>query len=422
MFTVLHIDNNLFYKEILKQLSAENDFLYYSVPNFQKAIKIINTHKVHLIVTGLEFKNNENGQDFIKELKNSEYRNIPIIVLSASDDEKLKDNLLSIGVVDFLDKTNFFEKLIIHINKLKSMDYIDHQLQSISIAVLEDEAIQISILENIFKVHNINHVDYYTNSFDLINSNKEYGIYLIDYVVPDISGDKVIEIIREHNKYSVIIAVSAMVTQEAISKLLSVGADDYIAKPYSEDVFLARIKSNVRTYCLMKDLKEKNEKLERLVKIDGLTGLLNHKNIIEHLEREITRVKRNKISPLSIIMLDIDRFKQINDTYGHQSGDEVLVQLSNFLQNSLKEISFVGRYGGEEFLIILPESNLLNSCKIGERMREDIQKLFFTEDKIKLTISVGIAEFKKDNAHELIKKADSLLYKAKNNGRNRVEF
>jgi two-component system cell cycle response regulator len=421
MFTILHIDNKLFYKEILKELSLTNDFSYFSVPNLEKAIKILNSHEIHLIITGLEFKHNEKGQDFIKELKNSNYENIPIIVLTASDNQILKESLLNIGVVDFINKDNFVEKLLVHINELTISDYISQQLQSISIAVLDDDTTQLSIIENIFKFHNINHVDYYTNSHDLLNSNKEYGIYLIDYVLPDISGDEVIQIIRENNKYSVIIAVSAIGTHETISKLLSIGADDYITKPYSINVFLARIKTNVRTYCLMKDLKEKNEKLESLIKIDSLTSLLNHKNIIDQLEHEMLRIKRHKASPLSIIMLDIDKFKLINDIYGHQCGDGVLIELSNFLQNTLTEIDYVGRYGGEEFLIILPDSNLFNACIIGDKLRQDIEKIPFSKDKITITISAGIAELKNDTAHELIKKADSLLYKAKNNGRNRIE-
>ena len=216
-------------------------------------------------------------------------------------------------------------------------------------------------------------------------------------------------------------AISGIEDENTISRILSMGADDYITKPYSVNVFIARLKANVRTYNLLKKLKEKNQMLEKVVRIDGLTQLLSHKYIIEQLEQEISSCHRHHC-PFSIIMIDIDDFKFINDTYGHPCGDEVLIELSNFMQSALRKIDTIGRYGGEEFLVLLPESNLTNACITGERLRKEVEELFFSKDKIKFTISLGIVEYINENPFNLIKKADKLLYKAKKSGKNKIEY
>lgn len=421
MLKVLHVDENLFYKEVLKRISIEMEFEYFFSSKPLNAFEIISSNKIDLIITSLQFQGNETGEDFVQQLKESEYKSIPIIVLTSADNQQLKERLINIGILDFLMKDDFYEKLILHISKLRTGDFLSYQLQNMKIAVLDDDELQLLMINDIFKNNNITDVDYYTNPKDLLSSNEEYGIYLIDYMLPDISGDKVIEKIRSKNEYSVIMAISSIEDQNVISTIFSIGADDYITKPYSANIFLARLKANVRTYNLLRQLKEKNNKLEQIIKIDGFTGLLNHKCIIEQLDQEIIKYSRGR-SPLSIMMLDIDGFKFINDKYGHQCGDEVVLELSNLLQGALPKISAIGRYGGDEFLILIPESNLADACSTGESLRNEIENLYFSKDKIKLTISIGIVELRNEDSFELIKKADSLLYKAKNNGKNRIEY
>lgn len=421
MFNVLHVDENYFYKEILKQISVENAFECFFASKPSNAYEIINSTRIDLIITSLEFEGDENGEDFILQMKQGEDKYIPIIVLTSTNNQKLKNKLMSIGILDFLVKDDFNENLISHISNLKTEDVLSHQLQNMKIAVLDDDKLQLLIIKNIFEDNNIKNVDYYTNPHDLLNAKEEYGIYLIDYILPGISGDKVIEIIRNKNEYSVIMAISGIEDENTISRILSIGADDYITKPYSVNVFIARLKANVRTYNLLKKLKEKNEKLEKVVRIDGLTQLLSHKYIIEQLEKEISRCHRHHC-PFSIMMIDIDDFKFINDTYGHQCGDEVLIELSNFMQSALRKIDTVGRYGGEEFLVLLPESDLTGACITGERLRKEVEEMFFSKDKIKFTLSLGIVELTNENPFNLIKKADKLLYKAKNSGKNKIEY
>jgi diguanylate cyclase (GGDEF)-like protein len=167
-------------------------------------------------------------------------------------------------------------------------------------------------------------------------------------------------------------------------------------------------------------LMEANLKLKEMAIKDGLTQLYNHKHSYYKLEEEITRANRygNK---LSVIMFDIDHFKAINDTYGHQTGDKTLVAVSQAIKNNLRDIDHAGRYGGEEFMVTLPQTGLENAYITAERIRRAIESTRFQEGKIKITISGGVVEFQEESALILIGKADELLYKAKQKGRNRIE-
>lgn len=168
------------------------------------------------------------------------------------------------------------------------------------------------------------------------------------------------------------------------------------------------------------ELMEANLKLKEMAITDGLTQLYNHKHSYYKLEEEITRATRYG-NRLSVIMFDIDHFKAINDTYGHQTGDKTLIKISQLIKNNLRDIDHIGRYGGEEFIVILPQTGLDNAYITAERIRRAIESTRFEAGKIRITICGGVVEFKKENALILIGKAEELLFKAKQKGRNRIE-
>ncbi|RMG68533.1 MAG: sensor domain-containing diguanylate cyclase, partial [Nitrospirae bacterium] len=164
--------------------------------------------------------------------------------------------------------------------------------------------------------------------------------------------------------------------------------------------------------------------LSKLAKTDGLTGLYNHRVFQERLKEEIMRAQRYK-KRLFLLMADIDHFKRINDTYGHQTGDRVLKTVAEIIRKSVRQLDFPARYGGEEFALLLPETDCENAFKVGERIRKAIEEHEFRLDNgetFKLTISIGIAcyPFDSRDREELVKMADSALYHAKESGRNRV--
>jgi diguanylate cyclase (GGDEF)-like protein/PAS domain S-box-containing protein len=168
------------------------------------------------------------------------------------------------------------------------------------------------------------------------------------------------------------------------------------------------------------DYKQAEMELKRLAVIDKLTGVFNRTKFQELIEREIERAQRyNK--PLSMIMFDIDNFKKVNDTYGHSAGDYVLKTLAKIVREAIRKIDYLVRWGGEEFLIILPENNLDKAHALAERIRKLIESYTFNNTG-KITVSLGVAEFKEGDTEEiLIKNSDSAMLKAKEKGRNRVE-
>jgi diguanylate cyclase (GGDEF)-like protein len=157
---------------------------------------------------------------------------------------------------------------------------------------------------------------------------------------------------------------------------------------------------------------------------DGLTGIYNHAFIVEALKDEVERSKRYG-SLLSVVLFDIDDFKKVNDTYGHLAGDAVLQKLAELFKGSLRAIDIVGRYGGEEFLAMLPETDGINGYIVAERFRERIEKETFAygEETIKITISGGVAQYTSGmDVNKLIKVADDNLYTAKREGKNRIFY
>ena len=151
-----------------------------------------------------------------------------------------------------------------------------------------------------------------------------------------------------------------------------------------------------------------------------MTGLYNHQYIIDSLSKRIAESKRYK-QPLSVAMIDIDFFKKINDGHGHAFGDHVLIKISSIIEDIIRKTDMVGRYGGEEFLIIFTYTDLKNALKVTERIRESIEKQKWDKPKLKITVSGGIDQLKDEDVSEIIIKTDNLLYKAKENGRNRIE-
>jgi diguanylate cyclase (GGDEF)-like protein len=170
-----------------------------------------------------------------------------------------------------------------------------------------------------------------------------------------------------------------------------------------------------------RELEKMTKKLEHLARTDSLTKIHNRYSIMEILSREINRSKRHDTS-LSVLMFDIDFFKKINDNFGHDIGDKVLFNLIRVVKNTLRDIDFIGRYGGEEFLIVMPETTLVEAKVIANRVKSKVSQHDF-EHIGKLTISLGLVEFHDDESvDEILKRVDDLMYKSKEEGRDRLSL
>lgn len=214
-------------------------------------------------------------------------------------------------------------------------------------------------------------------------------------------------------------------------------ANDYIVKPFHFPEVLARIHTQLRITSMQQELTKKNQELreknillEKLATTDALTGLFNRSHILERLKTEVQRASRYH-EFVSIIMIDIDYFKKINDTFGHLTGDAVLKMVANLLKTTVRDVDIVGRYGGEEFIIICPNTDQHGSKILGDRIRQNIlQHDFEIPEKIlKVTLSLGICSSIPASSENIelfitrhIALADRALYQAKTSGRNRVEI
>lgn len=209
---------------------------------------------------------------------------------------------------------------------------------------------------------------------------------------------------------------------EVIPVEVNGGATDYdgdrVAVMFVRDI-TERKARETRLKQKEQELQEKNQKLEEAVIRDSLTGLFNHRHIHDLLVQEMN-VAAQKGYPLSIIMLDIDFFKRINDTYGHKVGDGVLVDITSMIQKALREGDHLGRYGGEEFLAVLPDTSLNHAVILADKIREYVIQAEFAQLPERLSISAGVALYEGEPIHRYIDKADALLYQAKDSGRNRV--
>jgi len=247
--------------------------------------------------------------------------------------------------------------------------------------------------------------------------------------MPDINGFDLCLKIKELNPYIVVIFLTANIDDESIEKSFSSGGFDYIEKPLRKVEVIARIKNAIRIknvekklHDTLKELKYKNKMLEKSVTIDGLTGVINQMQIKKLLELRLEEAKRYS-QPLSILMIDLDYFKIINDTYGHLAGDSALALIAEKLKGSIRKVDICGRYGGEEFLIILPNTEFKYAVTVAENLRKIIESTKFPNYELQVTVSIGVAglDDEMSTINQLIRKADMFLYKAKHNGRNRVE-
>ena len=258
-------------------------------------------------------------------------------------------------------------------------------------------------------------------------------LILLDVMMPKVDGIEVARRVKSNPAlpFIPIIMQTALDSTESKVEGLDAGADDYITKPINFAELEARVRSLLRIKNLQEqvegqkhELEQLNERLLRISQTDGLTGLFNRR----HIEQELGHMFDHSVrlgELLAVLMVDLDKFKSVNDTYGHQAGDEVLRQMSELLTKAVREIDRVGRYGGEEFMILLPGTSAEEAVTFGERARQAIEAHTFTfpGGELHRTASFGVATFPHTRIHgcdDLVRAADDALYVAKETGRNRV--
>ncbi|MGI8906606.1 MAG: diguanylate cyclase [Candidatus Sumerlaeaceae bacterium] len=251
-------------------------------------------------------------------------------------------------------------------------------------------------------------------------------VMLVDVNMPGMSGLELLDKLRADESTTAvpIILVSALSDTENIVRGLQRGANDYVTKPINLPVLLARIETHLKMSSLVSQLENQKEILAKLAASDDLTGIYNRRSLFESLEIDLARAQRYR-HELTVLMMDLDHFKNVNDLHGHAAGDAVLRQFADRISSHLRSTDALFRYGGEEFCAVLPESNHEQGMLVAENLRNVVlSEPFRYEDlELTLTVSIGLSTFalpKPLSAAELLDRADKALYEAKNSGRNRV--
>jgi diguanylate cyclase (GGDEF)-like protein len=264
-------------------------------------------------------------------------------------------------------------------------------------------------------------------AWQLLQQEHAPRLALLDWMMPEMDGMSICREVRrlEIQPYIYLILLTARKYHEDIIAGLEAGADDYLTKPFDPIELRARLRAGARVVELQDNLIEAREALREQAMHDPLTQLLNRRATLDFLLTELNRATRD-LKPLTVMMVDIDHFKSINDRYGHPAGDGVLCEVSRRLRASLRAYDIVGRFGGEEFLVVAPGCDMSPGLMRAERLREVVcsQPVTLKDLSINVTVSVGVAsvpEPKPQDLEAMLSAADKALYRAKEGGRNRVE-
>ncbi len=290
-----------------------------------------------------------------------------------------------------------------------------------TVLIIDDSPINIEHLAQVLKSEY--HIKVANNGASgvAVARSQKPDLILLDIMMPEMDGYQVCRILKadDATRKIPIIFITAKTDTKDETKGLSLGAVDYITKPFRTPIVQARVRTHIR-------LKHNTDLLEKLAMVDGLTGLPNRRRFEQLLKREWSRARRAQ-EPLSVIMLDIDHFKQFNDHYGHQAGDRCLARVAQALPVPLKRpTDVIFRYGGEEFIAVLPNTDLNFAMNLAEQMRAEVGRLLIPHqhtdgDHPFLSISLGVATavpHSRISPSDLVGQADRQLYEAKDSGRN----
>jgi len=253
-------------------------------------------------------------------------------------------------------------------------------------------------------------------------------VAILDWVMPGLTGPEVCKRVRDLEKdrdtYTYLLLLTSKSLKEDLIEGMESGADDYVTKPFDQHELKVRLRAGTRIIDLQQQLVAAKDALREQATKDFLTRIWNRSSILDILQRELSRGSREQ-RPVGVVLADLDHFKSVNDTYGHFAGDAVLREFTRRMETSIRSYDAIGRYGGEEFLIILPGSDSTATAAMAERMRDALDKLpmEINEEGRVVTCSFGATSWQPGmelNSEALIRIADDALYEAKRKGRNRV--
>jgi len=360
------------------------------------------------------------GFEFCKHLSTEQdIKHIPTIVVSGTIDEAQFRKGFRSGAIDFLEKPVSQPALAAII---ESVTIKENTSSAGTTVILSNDSTLCSILNKT--------LNFLNSSINNCNDLNELETYLCfstpDIVILDLTknDDKLNACMHVRNLLGsnspVIIAVADETDRDTMFQCFKYGATEFIIKPFGRDEVKARIENHIKLKTLQDELVQKNRILESLAYKDKLTGLMNRRYFDKALKDEVKKAENNNI-PLSFLMIDLDNFKQVNDQYGHDTGDEVLKEIASIIIDNVQGNAIPCRFGGEEFCIIYPETTLADAVKNSEKIKRYCSAKPISKHRIRQTISGGVSSFPETSKLEnLLVDADSCLYKAKRAGKNKI--
>lgn len=395
------------------QLSNKLSTIGYEVAIFSNTKNLsskVGSRRPDLIIMDFEMLDVP-SEHLLKQIQLGDDHEVPVIFLGQTYDIKKHIKAASLGGIAFLTRPIEWDYLVDTLNHQFEREHADPY----RVLIVDDDGATAAYFSAILSTAGMK-VKVITNPLEIISQVSEYSpdLILLDLYMPECSGHALARVIRQTRSFDSIPIVFLSSEEDTEKQFFSLqqGADEFITKSVKPWQIVATINARIM----------RARKLRTLIATDSLTGLLNREHLQHRLNVELSRATRLNL-PLSIAMIDIDYFKSVNDEYGHIAGDKVLRFISKLLKHRLRSSDSIGRYGGEEFIVILPDTdddaayNILSNIKSAYSKYEHQTN----DESFSSTFSCGIADFPIINSSEpLISAADKALYYAKNHGRNRI--
>ncbi len=405
-------DNKALSKLIAKKIAQNIDFevdIAHTLKEAQNLVGSGNEYFISLLDLNLPDAPDGEVVDYILLKK------IPSIILTANVDKKTRDTILKKDVIDYvykgnMDDVNYIFQLIERLSKNRN-----YKVMIVDDSIVMRNEIKRLLKLQMYKVFSAAHGE---EALVYIKDNPDIKLVLTDYNMPVIDGFELTKTLREeYSKMQMsIIGITANSDEMVSSKFLKIGANDFINKPFTKEELVCRVNNAIESL-------EYIETISDMANTDFLTGARNRRSFFRELNLYMEECK-NSSEEFAIAMIDIDKFKNINDTYGHDVGDIAIKELVRLITESIKGSDEVARFGGEEFCVLLKNIDKSSAVEIFVRLRLKIAKNIITVNnhKINYTVSTGITFNCDEGIEEMLNQADMALYNAKNSGRNRVEI
>lgn len=419
---ILHITKN---QELSKEIkeSIKDSYREYHTFNFEKARDLDKGLNYYtLLIIEADCESNVECEFLMSKITEANSNLVNTIIIARDMSLIMKEQIYNKGVMAIIERDKFdIKRFRRYISSIEMQTKTVQSLQKMKIAVVDDSRFSLKIIKDFFDKSLVPNVDYYNDSQEFAESDLKYDLFIIDLVMPIYDGEDLIYKIREDNKESIIILVTQYGDTKAIGHCMSIGGDDFVLKPLDYKMFMLRLSSCIKNYNLRKKNLSKTDRLYKRATHDSLTGIFNRLYFKDKFSTELIENCKNG-SVFSIVLFDIDYFKQINDEYGHQKGDEALIGITKLVSKLIRKSDLFFRWGGEEFLILLPGARIEEATRVSEKIRREIEKLKIKGIR-KLTASFGVTQCKvDDNQESMFKRVDNSLYLAKLTGRNKVVY